>query len=327
MTDTATAPAPVKTNDKAKWEVRLRGEKVITHPDDPDYGFYRIPRGDTFATVAYWYEKDGTLRCRIDGKDADERAALEWWTWACERPISYELFKQVGAGEPWPDLGVMLSNSKLAVGDNTLDGIRDAIENLKRDALRVVTEAEATVKAGAIPTADKADYAANLANALGALQKRADKARLDEKRPFLDDAAKVDVKWKPVLAAADIYTALKAKAVKPYLDEMQRRKDARVAAARAAAEAAMRTGSEQQQEAAREALVEAEAAPVTAGTVGRSVGLRGQKTAVIEDIAKVFEFFKDAPDVIEVLQKKANAAVRTGIVVPGTRVEGGKKAT
>lgn len=354
----------MRTNDTTNWRRRLAGEIIPIIDGEPEYGFYRVRTRDktSWRPVAYWYAEDDTLRCRLAGQDLDQQSAAELWPWASQHPISHETYGAVTRGEPWPDLNDVVTLSNRAPPDDSLEALQEAIDDLGR-------EAERLIKAGAAKTEDAANQAADVANKLGELREKADKARKAEKQPHWDAGCAVDDKWRPIITAADIYTRLKEIVCTPFLRAEKAKKDARVAeerrkageiaaAARAADEAARKAveaaekmaGGEHDREAAEAAQVaqaeaarQAEAAheaeqrvrdvasaPVTVGTRGRSVGLRGTTIATIVDRAAVFAFFdgqESTRDLItELLQKMVNAAVKAKITVPGVKTDKDAKA-
>lgn len=288
-----------RTNDAGNWERRLAGDtSVPTHDGDPDYGFYRVPRGDGFDAVAYWCDKDdGGLRCRINGRDVSSQVGCEKWTWACERPISYELYTDVLAGKPWPDLHEAVTRSNQAPADDSLDALKDRIEDLSREADKI-TE---------VKSQSDADRAADLANKLGELQTTADDCRAAEKRPHDDAAKAVQTKWKPVIDAADAAKRRIKGVIAKFLT-------AKEAAERLAREEAAKAGAwvpqpEQQR-----------ASTTKAGTRGRAVALRTVKDATITDRAAVLAFFAGGQAMTEFLQAQAEKAVRAGVEVPGVTI-------
>lgn len=350
----------MSTNDATNWKRRLTGEVVPVIDGEADYGFYRVRTRDktSWRAVAYWYGQDGVVRCRLDGRDLTTQQAHELWTYASKNPITHEVYTAVTGGAPWPDLNAEVTRSNLAPADDSLEGLRDAIDDLAR-------EAERLIKAGAAKTEDEANQAADVANKLGTLRNRADKAREEEKRPHLQAGRDVDDKWRPIVTGADIYARLKEIVVTPFLKAALARKAAvelearRVAAAAAevarkaeeeakiAAEAAERQAggardgeaaeaarvaqaeAERQAEAAHEAQAKAEAvasAPVTVGTRGRSVGLRSKTVVTIVDRAATLAFFADRQEITDLLQKMADRAIAAGIAVPGTQVSKDSKA-
>ena len=345
------------TNDKANWERRLAGEVIPLTDGEPDYGFYRVRSRDkmTWRAVAYWYADDGSLRCRIDGADLDEQRANELWTWASRSPIKHDLYLAVRSGEPWPDLNPEVTRTNQAPDDNSFEALQERIDDLGR-------EAERLIRAGAANSQEAADQAADVANKLAELRGKADKQRDYEKRPHLEAGRAVDDKWRPILTAADIYSRLKDVVCKPWLAAQKAVKDRAEAEARRkaneAAEAARRAEAEARQKAeeaartgnaaaaagaarlAQEAETAAQqaamaeqkaetiaASSITAGTRGRGVHLRGKTVITIEDRAAVLAFFNDRQELTDLLQTMAEKAVRAGITVPGVKADKDSRAT
>ncbi len=88
-------------------------------------------------------------------------------------------------------------------------------------------------------------------------------------------------------------------------------------AGQAEAEAALKDAKKEEKAAARTET--AKAGSYTGG--GRSMALRTVKTAVIESRRQVMLHFADHPDMLELLQRLSNAAVRAGEEVPGVAVK------
>jgi hypothetical protein len=296
------------------WRRRLTGEIVPIHEAEPQAGFYRlIHRDKSSSPVAYWFGKDGALRCRIGDKDADPQVAIERWPWASKLPITHEVYKAVTSGAPWPDQheGVTRDrqNSNAAPDDGSFEGLKDRIEDLARDA-------EALIKAGAAPDQSAADRASDLANRLGELHKQADQARAAEKKPHDDAAKAVQTKWLPVLSAAEVFKRIKSAVITPFLvAEDRKRRDAE-AASRKAAEDAAKAGQP-----IPEPIAQARSAGPKAGAAGRrSVALRTVKVITISDRAAVLAFFAENPMITDALQVLADKATRAGVTVPGVTV-------
>ena len=336
-------------NDRTNWERRLAGEQItITTDGEPDYGFYRVKSVDrtTWRTVAYWYGEDGVLRCLLDGRDLDDLRARELWPWASGNPITNELYNAIRRGEPWPGVNSVVTLSNQAPDDNSFEAIQERIDDLAREADRLM-------KAGGAKSQEIADQAADVANRLADYWRKADNQRKVEKQPHLDAERAVDNKWRPLLDAADIYKRLKQIVCAPWLAKLKAEKERAEAEAREharkayeAAQQAQREAARQAEEAARtgniaaaqsqqrqadEAAQEAAAAAqtaqviattsVTVGTTGRrSVGLRGRTVVTIEDRDQVLAFFKDRAEITEALQKMAEKAIGAGINVPGVKI-------
>jgi hypothetical protein len=213
--------------------------------------------------------------------------------------------------------------------------------------------ADAMVQAGGAKTEDVSDAAADIADRLSKLCAAADNARKVEKQPHLDACRDVDDKWRAVIAAAEFYKRVKAVVCEPFLKAQKAEQDKAIAEARrkaeearlAAEEAALKAAqvahgsnapNELVEQAAADAKALAEAAAanaahvaaqtVTAGTRGRSIGLRKNTVVIIEDREKVLAFFHDREEITALLQTMAEKAIKAGIAVPGTKVDKEEKA-
>jgi hypothetical protein len=268
-------------NDRSIWERRLAGEKIVDAVDQVNYGFYAEynRRTETFDPLAFWYawgvRENGPpcwhLRCRVGTKEVDEKDARDKYPHARDNPITHELYAAAvkalkeGRRPEWPRLSAAVeqSRSNLAPDDNSLKGLTDAIEDLKR-------EAERLIKKGGAKSEEESDQAADVANRLATLQKRAEAARVAEKAPHLNACNEVDAKWKGPITAAEIFKRLKQIVCRPWLEAEAARKakleqearekaaeEARIAAA--AAEEAQRKQDEAAQLAAQAAQGDADA--------------------------------------------------------------------
>lgn len=334
----AAAEKPVDQYDF--WRRRLKGEAVPIHDGECQAGFYR----DGDKAVAVWF-KDGELRCRVNGKDIGANDAMDRWPFISKRPVSHEDYTARIESGTWPGESALVTQSNNAPSDDSFEGIMAQIEEMSREAERLMA-------LGAAKTQSQANEASDVADKLGKLFTKADNARKVEKQPHADAAAAVDDKWRPLTSAASIYKRLKDAVVEPFLKAQRIAKEkaereAREAAARIAREAAeadadakrateeaARSGDTQAAEKAkaaadaaaqRAAAAEANAntiaaTPITAGTRGRKTSLRSVTVVTIEDRAAVLEFFKDRAELTDLLQSMANTAVKAGFTVPGTKV-------
>lgn len=295
------------------WRRRMAGEVVPIHDSEPQAGFYRLKTRDgNWQAVAYWFQSDGVLRCRIGGKDINEQTANERWPWASKAPISHDVYKAVIAGDPWPDQheGVLRdrANSDNAPADESFDGLKDRIEDLVRDA-------DALIKAGPAADQSAADRASDLANRLAELHKSADIARAAEKRPHDEAARAVQAKWTPLMSAAEIYKRIKAAVITPFLVAEDAKRRAAEVAARQAAEEAAKAGQPIPEPATMQ-----RSTPKAGSGGRRSVALRTVKVITISDRAALLAFFAANEQITEVLQRLAEKATAAGVAVPGVTV-------
>lgn len=301
------------------WRRRMAGEVVPIHDGEPQAGFYRLNSRDGIAhPVAYWFTKEGALRCRIGNKDVNDQTANERWPWASKLPIAHEVYKAVIDGGLWPDQheGVVRdrANSEGAPADDSFDGLKDRIEDLARDA-------ETLIKAGAAPDQSAADRASDLANRLAELHKKADGARADEKKSHDEAVKAVQAKWLPLLGTAEIYKRIKAAVITPFLVAENQKRLAAEAEVRRIAEEAAKAGQPIPDP------VQMQRAAPKAGSGGRrSVALRTVKVVTISDRAALLTFFSANEQITEVLQRLAEKATAAGVNVPGVTVNEEQRA-
>ncbi len=190
-----------------------------------------------------------------------------------------------------------------------------------------------------ITTMEDAQKGAEIIETLTGLGKQGEAKRKLEKQVWLDGAAAVDLKWSPVRAASEMIAKLKA-----VIETFKRAETARLQREQAERDAAEREriAEEARKEAERhgQPVDEAEIAqhveeqiaaapppvvePVRVSTAhGRAISSPKVKTATITDLVALATHLatvKDA-DLIEYLQKRANAAARAKITLPGTRID------
>lgn len=303
-------------SDYEFYMARLRGDDVPM-PDAPQSGRYRLParrtegrdgKAPTSWPVAIWRD-DGTKKLKVmigrgrlleeDSKDTGD-AFLEFSSTGWPRCIvvSEQEYRRVIDGGSWADEHDAVSRSNRAPADDSLDAIKERIEDLAREAAKLI-------EAGAATSQETCDRAADLANEIAKYEKRADLARKAEKQPFVDGAAAVDQRWQPVIAAAAVYRRIKLVVITPWLAALDKK----------------RTEDEFQALARGEKEPHpAERAKVTAGTRGRSVAMRTVKRVEITDRAALLAHFNDHQKLTELLQTLAETSVRAGVTPPGVKV-------
>lgn len=275
------------------WRDALRGVRTPIDVNHPESGFYRMrdKRHGTSKRVAIWRDASGNLMATVDGRSAD---ALEIWTWCAAYPIDEATYRAVERGEPWPDAAPGIDHNTVGLDD--FDRLSAEIEEETRRAL-------ADLEATEISQQAVCDRFANWSDRIARLGKEAEGFRKAEKQPHVDAGRAVDQKWRPLTdTAQDAVKLIKAK-VGEFLKAERARK------AKEAAEAAERG----------EPVPDIKAN--AGGAVGRSIGLRRVKTAVIENFDACLAALKDDSDLRDLVQRKADAAARSGVALPGCRIE------
>jgi hypothetical protein len=317
------------------WSENLSGRRRTLAPDEVCSGLYRN-RGR-----AYRYETvDGNLVCVMHAagkppvtlREDDARQSFPYCWVDPQTPDAYSAFLATGT---WPDQHEAVTILNAAPPDDSLEALRDAIDALAAEARRLI-------KAGAAPNQIESDRAADIATRLSELASKADKSRETEKRPHLEAGRQIDGKWKPVIAAADVYKDIKRVVITPFLNA----ENARLARERAEAERKHREQVEAQRQRDAETIRAAQAAgeaveqinlptafdasaytPVTAGTRGRAIASKTFTSAEIEDYAAALAYFGSNDKVREVIQSLADAQARAGIAAPGCKIKKEKRAS
>lgn len=296
--------------------------------DEPMSGFYRNRRrGQQAEAIAYWRDtKNGNLRCQIDGEDVDEMRARETWPFASKEPIAHEMFKAKMSTGKWPDMDdaafSTLPLSREVVGGN----------NPPADSLDILREQIESAKAGAVDYSKISDdqtaaKAQSLRSRLLELSGSADKKREAEKRPHFEAGKAVDEKWQPLVKMAKAA----ADSIRSALSAWETEKDRKTREVFRLAEEARRKAEDEAKAAEAAGLPAAPIPPPVAppvqvsapikGAYGRAGSVKQIKVAVITDQAKVYETFKDRPEVIELLRKLSQKAIDDGYDVPGITVD------
>lgn len=289
-------------------------------------GFWRTRNRDkSWLPVAIWKNEE-KLMILVGNDFVDPEAFVQRWNFTWQNAVTkdaYDAFRETGR---WPgEIDVPAIGDNLAPDEFTelKDDINDSVEQ----ALKWLEEHKD------LKTDEEADTAANWRDRLNKLGKRADAQRKEEKKPLADKVKEIDTKFnalvKQATGAADtLRTALTA-----FMRRKEEAERKRLAEERRKAEE-----ERARQEAERKAIAEQDIAlaalepelpPVTepepvkiqaGGQFGRATGFRTVKAAEIEDIDKVFAYFKDNEKVIDVLQKLTNQVVKSGGSVPGAKL-------
>lgn len=283
------------------WQDALDGRHAPINVNMPQSGYYKTRRRgrEGFVPCSFWYdEKNGDLRCHMDGADFDLQRALEIWPFASKNPVSFEDYGARLRDGKWPGESEAVIGHNASPPDDTPEAIADRIDDLAR-------KAEELIKAGAAPNDDVSDQASDLANTFGELEAKADKLRAAEKEPHLEAGRVVDRKWARLRdRAADLKKRLKLAVVTPWL--RKKSDDAQKANV-----AAITSG------AAPETLPQPR---LTAGSSKRSTGLRTQKSAEISDWPALLGALSEHPAIRETAQRIADASAKAGVTLPGMKI-------
>lgn len=290
----------------ANWKRRLAGEKPPIVNETPEAGFYRLTFRDkttskySYEPVAFFPVPGGMLlECKvgIGAKRYTPEHPGEIWNRCADAPISEQVYRAVAErGEPWPDESVAITRAHNQAPDpESFDGIKQQIEDLHREAERILEH-------GGVKTQGEADQASNLADRLRELDIKLEGLRKLELRPVVDQENAIRTKYQPLTVMAGIYLTLKAKIVTPWLKLQEQKRAAE--RSRAARTSAPPPASEQVRP--------------SAGTRGRSQTLRKFLKGVrITDREALLNYYKDGEAMTKFLSDMAVTAIRAKIDVPG----------
>lgn len=284
--------------DYSYWLDKLAGK-------DPD-----PPADRTLLPLGFWRLRDGKpLAVWMDG---DRRIA--WCGFqGSARELSTRYMESMaesggfGKAVPEEEYRAAFANGRWADTDPTVAS-QVTGRNAPADDAETLRDQIEAAKAGADGYAEVADdetakRAQSLRARLLELGGEAEKRHKTEKAPHLEAGKAVDAKWLPMAkeakAAADVIRAA-----------LSRFETAKAKAAAAAAPTASPAPAKQ-----------------IRGGYGRPGVVRPIKVAVIELIDRVYEHFRDHPEVAECLRRLAQKAVDAGETVPGVTVDEQRKVS
>lgn len=289
----------MRDNDFTWWQHAVGGVVAPIDANDPQTGYFKVreKRGGELVPVAFWW-KDGECRCRINGNDVSAERAVELWPWASRHPVTYEDYTARIKTGKWPgEHEAVIGHNKAPMADDA-EGIKERIEDLAR-------EAEKMIAAGAATSEAISDQASDLANTFGEIESKIRELHKTEKEPHLEAGRVVDKKWFGLRdLAADLKRRLKLVVVTPFLNK-------KADEAAKAAQAAVQAGANP------ETLPQTR---ITSGSSKRSTALRTQISAEVTDWDAIITALKAHPDVREAIQKIANASAKAGVELPGMKI-------
>lgn len=316
------------------------------HDGEPQSGTYRDKNQDgTFSAWVFWKDtNDGSQRCQRDGRDISEQVARERWMFVAKRPITEEVYWHFMEMGQWLDAPtapdkkadpISTSPKREAADPLPTSGHNSSEEPEKSEleTLKEQIEAAAGVmdSYGEIKDEETAIKVKSSRARLNELSGLADKGKEKEFRPLKDAADAVSKNWNPVIKTAD--EAAQRGRSKLSAWETKKR-DEQIAIDRKNAEA-LQAAVEQNDRAADRAISRGEPEPMPfippvetpstpapraqiSGGYGRAATVRTIKVVTVTDQVKVYETFKDDPDLKALLLKLAQRATDAGITVPGT---------
>lgn len=285
----------------AYWREALEGRFAAIVETEPQEGFYKTrSSGDFWLPVAIWSEQ-GVVWAMVGSEDASaaEDHVRSVWMRCAKYPVVEKDYRYAAKTGTWPGLApASKENADLFGHNNPPEGF----EAVAQAIVNQTNEARAWLKERTISSQEDADRCETWANHFLSLRKRAEADHKVEKTPHLDAGRKVDAKYKPLIDVATKMVSTLKNAATQYLIEREAEK--RAAAAQSIAKGEV-------------APARQEVRATTSGNSGRKLALRTHKFAVVDDWDKAIAFFKDNPQLREVVQGLADDCAKIGAPVPG----------
>ena len=308
------------------WRKALAGEKPKMFVDEPQVGFYRkavytkepnkAAKRTGWTPVAVFLTPDanmqGVLTAVIGNRQETDRDKInELWSYCAANPISEETYRAVAErGEPWPDSHETVPSISVANSTSMLwplvlsDGTK--IERHEAIGADLEEASKHLAKFAVIESDEQSSKARSLQQRFLDLRGEAKKHYDALNDPLLAEQKRIRGIWFPIRDRADEAATKLREAMGKWEDE--KRKAAKVAAERA----------EAGQPAASNVPPPS---PQIKGGTGRAASVKVETVVTSIDVDKVFEQFKTAPQVVELLNILAQKAIRAGIPVPGAVTE------
>lgn len=296
------------------WTKSLAGLKPKAFVDQPELGFYRMPvreflplkngqgsawKRTGWTPVAIFLsgkEPVAVVGTRDTAKLIDGRDRLnEIWTHVSANFISEDVYRAVSErGEPWPDshetVAAIPADHSLKISPHA--HIEIQIEHAEEN-LRHFLEP--------IDSDEMASKARSLQLKFLELKGEAEEQYETVNRPLLDEQKRLRGIWFPLRDRADTHAKTLRRAQEGW-------NDTKLEAAKRAAETGQASN------------MPPPSTQIKAAT-GRAASVTVEKVVTAIDVEKVFQQFKTAPQVIELLTILAQKAIRSGIDVPGATFE------
>lgn len=300
----------------------LAGKRPAIHDGQPQCGYFKRRNGKDgpWIAAAIWKSGEST-QCRVGKTMAD---ATTEWTWLAKNPITEAEARHFFTEGRWPSEDAPIAG----IGDNRPS---DPFEALKFD-IEAELEAARDLAKGGVFSKEQADRFGNRIGALRDLGTKAEKTRTEEKEPHLNAGRAVDAKYGPMVKKVD--AALKH--LRKMVGDWMAAEEAKQRAAQQEAEKARREAEAARLKAEQDAAaanlpppVEAELPPLpevhavkvqAGGVTGRAVSLRTVKRCVVTDHKKALKKFADHEEVVALVAKLAERALKAGTVVPGAEL-------
>jgi hypothetical protein len=306
--------------------------KPQSFEDSPCAGFWRKGVYDKqpnkaakrvgWEPVAIWIE-GGQPQALVGAKAADPAAI---WTSVCKTPISEDWYRAVAErGEGWPDDHRTVAENPDP--DVTAALQREAETPAEKIAREIAEEKAHLPKYSKIESDEQSSKARSLQQRFLDLRGEAKRVYEDLNAPLLKEQKRIREIWFPLRDGADEAANVLRKAMEKWEDT--KREAARRAAAeqeritREHAAAALKAKEANEPPPPMEAPKPNTPPPAAQirGGPGRAAAVKVEKFVTEIDVDKVFQVFKERPEVVMLLSDLAQKAIRAGLTVDGATWE------
>lgn len=284
-------------------EAMAAGRGVETERGTPRPGYYR----NRNEAVAFWIDASGTLLCwrsdqsRPTPKKPDEIDDL--FGFSATHPVSYEVFQAFRNTSRWPEQIEKQIVDESLPSDKRTDAALVSLCDQAAEWIKFI--------GGKVETQAEADKAANFADAFAKIERETIETHRIAKAPHLAAGREVDALWKPLIDKAALGKTWAKKLCAPFLEAER---------VRLATENLKRA-----EQAKQDGFIAPEPLKPKAGTSGRPVHLRKQKTVAVTDMRAFLVHLaeqNDLPeDFIQAVHIHARRMIAAGLKPPGVEVK------
>lgn len=346
------------TNEWAWWQAALTGTIGPVQEANPQTGYYRQWGAD--EPVAIWRENGAVIMLQGDKQISGAANQGRIWLQCAKKPVSYEHYTTRVATKMWPGMPEPRPEKKEPApepGPTHNSGDLDAYSKMREDILGEVAEAQAFFAKNPVTDKGQADRAQDWGDELNRKAAEADKQRKSENAAWQILIDENDKRWKSIISAARQSSADLRDLAQAWgrAEDERRRREAEEAARKQWEAQQAELKRQREEDAARHradddgVILEADdlgfdlppAEPpkpivtvpkvmLGSGNSGRrtSVKTAPVETATIVDLQKAAAFYAEQahPELVSLIQKLADKAIKSRSLVPGVQFSWQKTA-
>lgn len=344
------------TNEWAWWQAALTGTIGPVQEANPQTGYYRQWGAD--EPVAIWRENGAVIMLQGDKQISGAANQGRIWLQCAKKPVSYGHYTTRVATKMWPGMPEPKPEKKESEpGPAHNSGDLDAYSKMREDILGDVAEAQAFFAKNPVTDKDQADRAQDWGDELNRKSNAADKQRKAENAKWEALIDENDKRWKSIISAAKQEGANLRDLAQQWgrADEDRRKKEAEDAALAQWEAQQAELKRQREEDAARhradddgvipdadelgfdlppaeppKPVVTVAKTMLGTGNSGRRTSVKSApvETATIVDLQAAAAFFAEQahPELVTLIQKLADKAIKSRSLVPGVQFSWQKTA-